>query len=67
MSPYCDNSECHDSNTRVYADGGVTGTASTDWSKVKPPLLIFLGDVASDVAGRRRWCRAHALINEGWA
>jgi hypothetical protein len=63
---YCQHSECHNSHIAYYADMYSTGT----W--LCPPqrdgtYMSFWPPSATQTNASvwRRWCRSHALINEG--
>lgn len=65
ISPYCDHPECHNPHTSDYYSGPY-GTSSGLAPIPTAHVAFFMFDRLTQRLGRR-WCRSHALINEGWA
>lgn len=62
-APYCQHPECHSSRTGWYDDSITTGTV---WvPPYRDGTIMYFDDPGHE--GVRRWCKAHALINEGVA
>lgn len=59
MPPYCDHPECH-GLAFSYTKG--LGNSSSSGFPTQEIWHIHL----EWVPGERHWCKAHALLNEGW-
>jgi hypothetical protein len=63
--PYCQEPECHNSHTQSYTDIYANRAAGDTRPWLPDGHRITMDGV--ERPGWRRWCRAHALMNEGVA
>ena len=63
--PYCQEPECHNSHTLSYTDRYENRSSgdTRPWLPVGHWVMLS----GEEMPGWRRWCRTHALLNEGLA